>query len=469
MFYDGKEISSIVVAVELHLEVAGTVVSGTMDGEIMTLFDNQQKQSSNMVLPPVTSETDYQIGYAQVDEATLILWSQGQFGLHTLDFETSDLSVLTVNFADGYTDQKTFSKASAMIEVQYQSDSGIIIGDINLGTGMEEPEIPPIPSLYRGVVVSDTAWYPFGYYFNEPQLELISNHGNAVYLMLEKGAWESGDQNNVLGIPYPDYIKQIVQIAHQKGMWVAVSLTNDYSTGNVFGAEEKWNVISDFTLRTEWIDWGKDVVTHVKPDAICIMNEPNSPTNDLQLQIDRFHYYWNIFALPNIDTYRSVDPDITVIVPPCPWYRTWWMEDYVDDRSNILVSYHLYYKEAMDWGYEDEPFNHESARNNLWSYIDGRLSNSYGMVGSIDHSKVIFDEFGVWSENINGEGWTFNMEPTIKNWRYAMMDFYEYAEQRSMYGYFQYAVGLKYYSMLNPDTGYMSFSPYGQWWANYQP
>jgi hypothetical protein len=321
---------------------------------------------------------------------------------------------------------------------------------------------------WLGAVVSDTAWgdigtsssYRYGSFFSDVQINLmVQNGATAFRIMLDKKPWDLNDDKNIYGLPYKDYIKQLVDDIHNRGIKVILDLTRDSSMGEDFDTSDaKTQVIQTLSLRRAWIDWGKEVVSHCKPDAIGIMNEPRGDAT--------FDYYYDNFLVPSIDAYRSVDPNIKIIVMSMPFYM---VEHFVNrpiNDDNVLYQYHLYYRYPMTDAMS--PFINAcdaygegrllEAKNYLYQYLDMKLSNIpknrtiLGEIGPYEFSDAIWDNGLPDPEN-------------TPNWDAFLRDMYNYTKDSGLKGAFQYAIAGYRYIMLDPQTDFTTFTPYGTVWV----
>ena len=303
--------------------------------------------------------------------------------------------------------------------------------------------------LWWGVVVSDAGWSsPWGKYFSQAQIDLLKENGaTTVRIMLNKEPWYSGDTNNVLGIPYRDYIKQLVQWCRPE-LKVILDLTRD---GNDFSWQDKRDVIQNSQKRQSWINWGKDVVAHCKPHGIGIMNEPTTAVD--------FDQFYNEFVVPSIQTYRTVDSEIQVFVMQAAPPSKFEGRDIID-LPYVHIEFHVYYdphseyRSARDWELDYEDGNLETAKAKLWKWLDTKI-------GSIPKNKIFLGEVGVRMEN--GE-----TTPSLPNWDVFLKDMYDYTTKKHMVGLTQYGFTKRYYLMLNPPD-YTTWTTYGESWTQNNP
>ena len=323
-----------------------------------------------------------------------------------------------------------------------------------------------------GAVVSNTAWgsidssssYRYGSYFSKTQINLMHQNGaTALRIMLDKAPWDANDVKNIYSVPYKDYIKQLVTESHNAGIKVILDLTRDSSMGEDFDTgTAKAQVITTPSLRTAWINWGEEVVSYCKPDAIGIMNEPRGDVS--------FDYYYNSFLTPSINAYRSVDSDVNIVVMSMPFYSVENFAKKPIDDAKVLYEFHIYYYCPMSNSGEYYKMACEAygtgklseAKNCLFKYFDAKFSG-------IPTNRIIFGEFGPYE--FTDATWVNGLpdETRTPNWDAFLQDVYNYAQDRELNGAFQYSIGFSQYLMLDPRTDYTTFTPYGAVWAHHQP
>ena len=199
-------------------------------------------------------------------------------------------------------------------------------------------------------------------------------------------------------------------------------------------------------------------MSHCKPDAIGIMNEPRGDVT--------FDYYYDTFLMPSINAYRSVDPNIEVIVMSMPFYMVEHFATRPIDDDKVVYEYHIYYRypmtdamapliDACDAYGEGRLLE---AKNYLYQYIDAKLSG-------IPKNRTIIGEFGPYE--FSDAIWIDGLPDPINtpNWDAFLRDVYTYTEDRGIKGGFQYAIAGYRYIMLDPRTGFTTFTPYGAVWA----
>ncbi|MCW3997061.1 MAG: glycoside hydrolase family 5 protein [Candidatus Bathyarchaeota archaeon] len=314
--------------------------------------------------------------------------------------------------------------------------------------------------FWWGTVVSDTAWEHWGSYFSEIQIDILKQSGaTAVRIMLDKSAWDSKDTNNVLSIPYPDYIKKVVEWCNPE-IRVLLDLTRDTSNPSWTsdaGFPAKLEIITTSSLRNKWINWGKEVISYCNPDAIGLMNEPGGGG-----QKTTFDYYYDNFVIPSINAYRAIDPNISIFVMSMPFIDLSGFAQRPINDPNVFYEWHLYYD--SDVQLEDTSTRYY---NTVYAYVDGNLAEAK------DYLYQYFDwKFsGIPSNKINiGECGVASMSgdvPTDPNWDAFMKDLYSYTKEHGLNGMFQYGFTKRYYRMLY--TTYQTLNPYGDFWAQNVP
>jgi hypothetical protein len=308
-------------------------------------------------------------------------------------------------------------------------------------------------SILWGVVVSDTAWNPWGSYFAEEQIGVLKELGSAVVrIMLDKKAWDDNDMSNVLGTHYPNYIKALVDLCKPE-LKVVLDLTLDSSMGN-FSAAERLEVIMTPELRSEWISWGKTVIAYCRPDAIGLMSEPPKGLID-------FDHYYDDFVIPSMLAYRSVDPNITMFVMSKPHYDLAGFFDRPLDDPNTLYEYHIYYDpssphyEPREWELAYVNGDLQDARSLLYNWLDETF-------GPLPKARIIIGECGVRMEGDE-------TIPSLPNWDIFLRDLYAYVKRNHLLGLIQYGFTKQNYLMLDPQTGYTALTEYGEFFAEHCP
>jgi hypothetical protein len=314
--------------------------------------------------------------------------------------------------------------------------------------------------LWWGAGVSDTAWASWGSFFGKTQIDILKQFGStAVRILLDKKAWDTNDTGNVLGLPYPDYIKRLVAWCKPE-LKVLLDLTKDSATWiDDFGWAAKKEIITTSALRTAWINWGKAVISYCNPDAIGIMNEPGG-----QGQTTTFDYYYDNFVTPSINAYCSVNPNIIVFVMGMPfWDLSGFVTRPIAD-SKVIYQYHFYYNYPIDPSGTSQLYYNMSqaygesrlayAKSYLTQYLNWKFSG-------LPKTRINMAELGVMMT----KGQTV---PSKLNWDAFLIDSYDYAKQY-LAGSFQWGFTKAKELMLDPSTSYTTLTPYGQLWAQECP
>jgi hypothetical protein len=133
----GQQILKIHVSVYLTISYAGTISSSSINGKIQVYFDTSLKQEIALTSPQITgSGQKYSLASFNLTAAQIQSWATA-FGSHTLKFLVPAGATLSVTFQDGKTEMKLYGEAMAILYLNVESDSGIIVADITFETGFE--------------------------------------------------------------------------------------------------------------------------------------------------------------------------------------------------------------------------------------------------------------------------------------------------------------------------------------------
>lgn len=292
------------------------------------------------------------------------------------------------------------------------------------------------PSGYlHGIWVSDTAWNTYGSYFGETQVNATKNAGGRLLcLAIDKFAWETNPSGNILGIPFQDYVKQLVEFFKPEKTILSLHIDSSYLQWH---SKEKTTTIKTFELRQSWIQWGKDMIKHCKPWGILVMDEPPRSLRDYPITQAE---YWD-FANECVNEFRTVDPNIV-----CMTYGGGgsgnrdlsYFHDYPLPQGNILYTIVCYYNQFS--GYETSSLN--DGKKAMYDWLDNRL-------GPLKSETVV--SVGVES-------------PTSPNWRNYMLDVYEYNKANTA-GVMQWACTKRVnWNMMSQDR--VMWNEVGQFWAD---
>jgi hypothetical protein len=318
--------------------------------------------------------------------------------------------------------------------------------------------------LWWGVVSGSTAW---GADFVTPsQIGLVADAGaTSIRIMLDKNDWAT---NSVFGgQSYKDYIKTLVDSGHGRNLNVVLDLCRDSGTswGADFDLKGKDEVITNSVKRQEWIEWGKDVISYCKPDAIGIMNEPRGGGTT-------FDYYYANFVLPSISAYKSAAQSVgisnfKIFVMPYPFSDAYRLAGTsIISDSSVIVELHLYYDPFIT-GHPD----YVSACNSFYSgdiaagvsFLNNYLN--YKLEG-LPLDKVNLAEVGVFRNS--DHLWATDPSSEYGEWREFMNAVYDYAYTNGLHGLHQYQLAGNIYTILTPYT-FDNYTTYGKIWADNVP
>jgi len=260
--------------------------------------------------------------------------------------------------------------------------------------------------------------------------------------MLDKGGWVNNDTSNVLGIYYKDYIKQLCEWCSPQ-IKVLLDLAMD---GADFGSARKIQMMRTPSLRSAWIEFGRDVISHCHPDAILILDEPCVQSDIDEGFITEEQY--RLFVNESIEAYRSVDPDITVFVFGIPFKYLSVFHDNPLPYENVVYVLNFPYYSGPGTGWRDY-------------YYNGQLGE-----GLTDLYENLDWKFGVMKGRDSFCLTAGVREYQPNNWDALMLDVYEYCKTNDIY-FFQFAFSKWKWSMLMED--HTQFNDVGQLWAENVP
>lgn len=304
-------------------------------------------------------------------------------------------------------------------------------------------------SVYWGAWASDTAWETYGSYFSEIQIQLLKDAGaNVLFVALDKKAWDDNVWVDNVQKSYRDYIKQLVDWSEPERTVLSLHIDHTYAEWH---SAEKNSIVKTPALRRAWIEWGKEVIIHCDPWGILIMDEPGRDLQDYPLSQAEY----SEFADECINEFRTVDPEIVCITygGGGPGNRDLsYFFDHPLAQDGIFYTMVAYYclegDFAYDWTWAYEQGDAERARTLLYTYLDEAL-------GPL-RSEVIL--------SVGTAGPEDNPSNLPPNWKIAMKDFYDYAEQRNLAGIVQWACTKRLqWNLL--ASNFMSLSEIGEFWA----
>ncbi len=304
-----------------------------------------------------------------------------------------------------------------------------------------------------GVWASDPFWTPYGKYFEQPQVDLITNAGgNLITLAVNVKAWSDNPIASALNKPFREYLADVVAMIHDAGAKAVISLHSwglEYDDPYVcehginlgkWWSEEKAHVIMEH--RQEWINFGKEMVSNVKPWGMLVMDEP--PRHGYITQAE----YWD-FVYECIEVWRDIDPNLVVFT-----YAGGGPNGMLDMSyffTNPLPQANIYY--LMTFYYESA-YYYGSNYDDL--YAAGDLANARQTLFNLMDTKLDV----LKSQSIINVG---VRSTTDANWQHYMSDVYEYNENYTS-GCMQWACAKGTdWNLFAPS--YTSWSEIGQLWA----
>jgi hypothetical protein len=318
--------------------------------------------------------------------------------------------------------------------------------------------------LWWGVVSGSTAWGAA--FVGKQQIKIVADAGaTSIRIMLDKYDWDKGTL--FTGLPYRDYIKMLVQAAHNETLKVLLDLCRDSGTSwgpdfDIYGKDE---VITDGVKRAAWIAWGEEVIAYCKPDAIGILNEPRGGGTT-------FAFYHANFVLPSIKVYQTVATAVgisnfKVFVMGYPFYNPHqFVGDYAINDKNVIYEYHCYYqpfdpstgtlRSVSELFYAG---NITGGTTMLYKYLNSELAG-------LPLNRVNLAEIGVF--RFSNHLWTDDPSAEYLGWREFMKALYDYAVTKGLHGLHQYQLAGNIYTILG-GSDCSTFTPYGQVWADSVP
>lgn len=284
--------------------------------------------------------------------------------------------------------------------------------------------------------------------FGKQQIDLLKSvGGNCLIIGLDRLSWlrnpEKADYAVQLANRCRPEMKVVAWLSQDSGNWKAWG-DPEYLTGQ--------QVMSDPALCSKWIEWGKDVIEKMNPDAIHVMDEPSG--------VD-FETYYNNLAKPSYDAYTNLKPDMLVYVTGCPWYRITQWETKPIER-NMMIQFHKYYDPSQPWGAVEYEYLYRDAKTaedlqiakeNMYAFLDSQI-------GRLPRRRISF-----------GMGTLGTIEP---NWQHCMKDKYDWCKSRGLPELWQFALGpgsetKPNYTMLDWNRNYEALNEVGLLWAENVP
>lgn len=365
------------------------------------------------------------------------------------------------------------------------------------GNDQEEPSPePPIPiSGLWGITVADTCWgdlryTPSGYgsFFSKHQIDLVANAGaNHIRLQINKEPWDSGDTTNIYGIPYRDYIKQLVQEMHDVGIYVRMELAQyGCSVSNpdhVCSANAKIQMVRDthpVVSSQDWIDWGTEVLQYIPEiDMITNIDEPSSKTAQLEENAPYFSDDWREFCIRCIEAWRAVRPNVAICVMGAPFYYLdqfflggGTLEDggiYINRKGplpyeNIYYGFHRPY--YTGWGSTFSNYYYAgdltTGRSALRNNLDVKMKPLIDL-----GEEVILTASVAYSIRSRDDPF-----PPV-NWQACMKDTYDWCLDRGVHQE-QYGATTNWWNVFQSERTeilgaeeYMDWNSVGQYWVDY--
>lgn len=296
-----------------------------------------------------------------------------------------------------------------------------------------------------GVFGTDWGWAPYGSFVSSYHINMLSNcNSNCLHMAISREtAWLLNDSNNALGIPFHDYVKQIVDWCHQADPYIYVIIMMQ---DEVWTPTMKANMMRNVGgARQVWIDWGIDMIQKCKPDALQIIDEPLGPNQMVEEGFTQAEY--RAFCIDCINQFRAVDPNLGIWVYPMPY--TYFTEPggfsdnplENDGYSNIVYITNVggyYAARSRDWenAYASATTEQEldNARQLYYDFLDWRWGNLLG-------SKQICLIAGVASHL---------GESALPNYEHYLIDSMDYCIENNMY-YNLYGFNKQMYTALNAD------------------
>jgi hypothetical protein len=226
--------------------------------------------------------------------------------------------------------------------------------------------------------------------------------------------------------------------------------------------QEETNIIQNVNgAQVNWINaWG-NIIRQLHPYAIMVMNEPTNNGAFSKASSTQFNYYRQ-FCNNSINAWRSIQPDIIVIVQNDPFNDLFDSTSYGFAAnplpfSDVIYSRHIYYSydgtyppsylpEQQTYWNAKTATDFSQAKQRLTAFITAETCQTLVNKGQ----KVMFDE---WGSNVNS--------PNAQNFT---RDFMNICEQKSIGQIYYDIVPSSYEStgLLNED--YLTFNSMGQVW-----
>lgn len=367
IFYNSKEISSIDVSINLHLEVTGTVSSATLNGQLITSYDGEQRLTKDLTFPSVPENGTYELASQSVTESQMNTWSASQSGSHILFFETSDPVVLTVIFDDGTTDTKSFNPLNAQISLTYQSPNTINVAEIEINVGTED--VPPNPSSGVGFGWSSYPRTNSGTYTTDA-IDLVIQRMDENDLTVYRMAFNDFRDIDTIVIPYVRYYLDHCNYD------IIIDHYHQYPMGSLTSAQ-----LTETTSRTLaiWNEFGSNPRIKIEP-----WNERSN--NDMPSQAQTF-----------ISNIRSAGCNYGIVIDK--WDHSWSDMQTVsesDPLNQFYTGYHYYFTNGA-WTTAEQQMQYALDRN--LKIINTEIGADYNEAGQFQQSEVDrVNQFNAWCE-----------------------------------------------------------------------
>lgn len=297
------------------------------------------------------------------------------------------------------------------------------------------------------------AWQPFPRIFGPDQINIAKRSGsNILFMALDKQKWVTNTTDNLLGIPFRNYLQQLRNWCSPE-IKVVASLHTD-SSFTSFGTAEKTQTIRDPTLRAEWIQWATEVAFQLNLDGLAPMDEPPRTIGTEPMTFDEYYS----FITEVIDACQTVNSGLV----PVLWGQPHWSlagfatKPVLTRYPNALFIKTVYYNPLYEqYPYVDPEFY-------AWenAYYKGRIEEG---------KQLLYD----WMDREYGYV-NYRGIPSVgsvnydANWLIAMQHIYQYCRTR-LRGFVQWTMGARVEWNLLDINDYAKLSDIGRLWQTNLP